>query len=169
MSIEGTQRRHNLTRRLNNKKHEEGEEKAVYISLAKALMVHGESLGSYGLGGPGSLVGLHLGKRPNGVGGAGSSVAPPMGTPFDGGAEGVGVAAGEGMTMVAVAPLVKPIKPPVLVHVLAANGLFEATRFAAAPTAATAMGVEAATAAAIEAIMTTVCYFLLSKLCKVER
>lgn len=124
-------------------------------------------MGSYGLGGPGSLVGLHLRKRPNGVGGAGSSVAPPMGTPLDGGAE--GVAAGEGVSTVAVAPLVRPMKPPVLVHVLAANGLFEATRFAAAPTAATAMGVEAATAAAIEAIVTTVFLIFQSKFCEVER
>lgn len=127
-------------------------------------MDHGLFLGSYGLGGPGSLVGLHLGNRPNGVGGAGSSVAPPMGAPFDGGAEGVGVVAGAGVSTVAVAPLVKPMKPPLLVHVLAANGLFEATRFAAAPTATTAMGVEAATAAAIEAIVTTICYFFLLRL-----
>lgn len=70
---------------------------STYIVMQKP---YGASLGSYVFGGPGSFVGLHLRNRPNGVGGAGRSVAPPTEVFVfsvcvsveggDGGAEGAG-------------------------------------------------------------------------------
>lgn len=71
-------------------------------------------------------MGLWLGKRPNGDGGAGFPVWPPMGL-----TEPAGWAGGE-------RPLMRPMKPPVGIQDLAASGLLEATRFAAAPRVKTA-------------------------------
>lgn len=92
------------------------------------------------MGGPGSLDGLCFGNRPNGHGGAGLSVRPPMGltVPLGAGDDGE-----EGVDGSATAveerpfPLTTPTKPPLGSHDLSCNGLLDARRFAAAPSVTT--------------------------------
>lgn len=86
------------------------------------------------------MPGLCLGYLPNGQGGAGLSVLPPMGREPATGADGAGAAAGGaagGGTVAVPPPLMPPMKPPRGSHVLDCNGLLEATRLAAPPMAST--------------------------------
>lgn len=100
------------------------------------------------------MVGLCLRKRPNGVGGAGRSVAPPIGAPFGADGDSVCVGDGIGLSGVEVAardgvrPVTRPMKPPRLSQDLMHKGLFDATIFAAAPKATTAREVVAVIAGA---------------------
>lgn len=93
-------------------------------------------------------MGRCLGNFPNGVGGAGLSVFPPIGVevfaPSLAGAWGG-----------AAAPLMTPTKPPVGIHTFAWRGFAPRARCAAAPTART--DGNAADAAASGRAMTDVC------------